>query len=359
MTTAVNNKTSDAAMADLQRVIADAALRPVAEQTRLVMGVADLYADKRVKDENVQAFANFFTQLVTAAAKEVRQGLSERLGASDSLPPELARALANDEIAIARPVIAASPLLNDDDLLALLAKESTDHRLLVALRPGLGAKIAEAILDAGEPLLMTALASNVHAQLPEGGFERLVEASEKFSSLRLPLTRHPALTETLAKRLYQWVGDTLREQLCARYPNHADQLKQAVGETVAAINQSHIAVRMEAAGHLTPLYLLRLLREGQRNLFMRCLSLMAGVQVQDIEFMLAKPSARPFYLVCLAAGIERDVFPSLLEALRRAQPDLPQPLLASELRLGDRARYQARLELHAYVESLKLAAKAQ
>ena len=359
MTIAVNNNTSEAVTADLQRVIVDTGLRPVSEQTRLVMGVADLYANKLATDDNVQAFANFFTQLVTGAAKEVRQGLSERLGSSDSLPPELARALANDEIAIARPVIAASPLLSDDDLLALLAKDSTDHRLLVALRPGLGAKIAEAILDAGEPLLMTALASNVHAQLPHDGVERLVEPSQKFSSLRLPLTRHPQLTETLAQRLYQWVGDTLRDQLCARYPNHAHQLKQAVSDTVEAINQGHIADRMEAAGHLTPLYLLRLLREGQLNLFIRCLSLMAGVQAQDIKHMLAKPSARPFYLVCLAAGIERDIFPTLFEALRRLQPDLPPPLLVSELRLGDRPRYQAKLELHAYVESLKLAVKSQ
>lgn len=357
MTDAVNHMLDPAAVAELEAVIADARLRPVAEQTRLVMGVADLYSGKSSTDETLPAFADFFTRLVMVAAFEVRQGLSRRLGSADWLPRDLVRALANDDIDIARPVISASPLLQDDDLIELLAKASTDHRLQVALRPGLGQAVSEVILKGQEPLLMTALASNVHAQLPIDGMSRLVAASEKISALRVPLSRHPQLDETLAVRLYQWVGDTLRDQLCARYPKHADRLKQAVNDTVDELQENHIATRMEAAGHLTPLYLMRLLRERQRGLFMRCLSLMAGIQVNEIEHLLAKPSARPFYLVCLAAGIEREVFPTLLQALRGIDPNVPPDLLMSELRLGDRARYQAKLELRAYIDSLATLAK--
>ena len=357
MTEAVNPMIDPAALAELEAVIADARLRPVAEQTRLVMGVADLYAGKSSNDETLPAFADFFTRLVIVAAFEVRQGLSRRLGSADWLPRELVRALARDDIEIARPVISASPLLQDDDLIELLAKASTDHRLQVALRPGLGQAVAEVILQGQEPLLLTALASNIHAQLPADGMSRLVAASEKISSLRVPLARHPRLDASLAMRLYQWVGDVIRDQLCARYPTHADRLKQAVGDTVDELHESHIAKRMEAAGHLTPLYLMRLLREKQRGLFIRCLSLMAGIQVNEIEHLLAKPSARPFYLVCLAAGVEREVFPTLLQALRNIDPNVPPDLLMSELRLGDRARYQAKLELRAYIDSLAAVAR--
>lgn len=355
--TYVTTPTEAAAMdaqsnADLQAVIADARLRPPSEQTRLVMGVADLYAARANQDEAVEAFAAFFTELVQAAAYEVRHGLSRRLGSADWLPRQLVKALAEDDIEIARPVISASPLLKDDDLMDLLSRATTDHRLHVALRPGLGQAVAQAILDTDEPMLLMALASNVHANLPDGGMETLISASSRVTALRVPLTRHPALDEQLAEQLYRWVGETLREQLCARFPDHAEQLKVAVDDVVGELNDAHLANKLETSGRLSPSTLVRLLRERRRGLFIHCLGVLADISISDIEMLLAKPSARPFYLVCLAAGVDRAAFPDILELLRRVDPKAPPPLFETELRLGERARYQAKLELKAYVESL-------
>lgn len=343
--------------AELDAVIDNARLLPPAEQTRLVMGVADLYASKN--ENNTKAFALFFTDLVKVAAHDVRQGLSRRLGSADWLPVELVLSLAYDDIEIARPVISASPLLTDNDLLTLLAEASTDHRLQVALRPGLGEAVAQVILDSEEPLLLTALASNIYAQLPEGGVETLVEASARISGLRQPMSRHPGLDEMLAERLYRWVGDTLRDELCHRFPHHSERLKQAVSDTVNHINDANLAARMEASGRLTPQALIRVLKSGRQSLFLHGLSILANLRTSDIEILLAKPSARPFYLACLAAGVDRPAFPDLLESLRQLDPSTPPALLDSELRLAERARHQAQLEVKAYIDSLQIEPRLQ
>lgn len=334
------------------KVIAAVRSRPAADQTRLVMGVADLYSRHDASPPQLGKLAAIFIELVRSVEAQVRQGLSERLGATDWLPHGLVQMLASDEIAIARPVISASPLLNDADLLHLLASASTEHRLQIALRPDLGAAVSEAILNTDETLLLTALASNGCAQMPADGMMRLVNASEHIISLRQPLLDHPNLTETLAERLYLWVGDIMQQTLCERFPHHADQLRLAVDDSVRVLADARVALKMHDTGRLTPASLLRFLREGRRGLFMQGLCLLAEIRTDEADAIIRQPSARQFYLVCLAAGIDRAAFPETLEGLRRAGVSVPPPLIDTELRLGERDRYQAKLELRALLDSV-------
>ena len=337
------------ALGDLVTVVKS---RPLGDQTRLVMGVADLYSQSGISVRSKDRLASVFVELVRAVEAQVRRGLSERLGAADWLPYELVRMLASDAIEIARPVISSSPLLTDRDLLALLAECSTEHRLQVALRPGLGVEIAQTILNSDEPLLLTALASNTFANLPADGMSRLVAASEHVTGLRQPLTQHPALTEELAERLFVWVGNMMQQTLCERFPHHAEQLKLAVSDTVQMLNDARLALKLHDTGRLTPASLLRFVREGRRGLFLQGLCLLAEVRVDEVEALLRRPSARQFYLACLAAGIDRAGFPEVLNGLRQTGLSVPPTLIDTELRLGERDRYQAKLELRALMDSL-------
>lgn len=337
------------ALRDLTRMVSS---RPIAEQTRLVMDVADLYAGLNSAAPAHVKLAVVFVEMVRAVESDVRRRLSERLGSADWIPHDLARMLAYDEIEIARPVISASPLLSDNDLLNLLATASTEHKLQVALRPGLACMVSKAILETDEPLLLTALASNIYAQLPDDGMERLVIAAERITGIRQPLTNHPALSEDLAERLYRWVGESLREELCARFPNHVEKLKQAMDDTVQHLQDARTAHQLHDSGRLTPASLMRFLRENRRSLFMHSLCLLAEIRTDELDLLLNRPSARNFYLVCLAAGIDRVTFPDILEGLRRQGTPVPPPLLDSELRLGERERYQAKLELRSLVDGL-------
>lgn len=336
----------------LSGVIAAVKSRPATDQTRLVMGVADLYSRNDAPAAELAKLGAVFIELVRAVETQVRQGLSERLGAADWLPRGLVQMLASDEIAIARPVISASPLLSDADLLKLLATASTEHRLQIALRPDLGAAVSEAILNTDEPLLLTALASNPCAHMPDDGMMRLVNASEHIISLRQPLLDHPALTETLAERLYLWVGEIMQQTLCERFPHHVEQLRLAVDDSVRVLADARVALKMHDTGRLTPASLLRFLREGRRGLFIQGLCLLAEIRTDELDAVLRRPTARQFYLVCLAAGIDRAAFPETLEGLRRAGVSVPPPLLDTELRLGERDRYQAKLELRAMLDSV-------
>lgn len=118
-------------LSSLEQLVDLAKGQPPERQRGLLIGVADLYRSVGGSDRAPSALADAFIALVRAAEADIRRALSERLADADWAPPGLVRMLAADAIEIARPVIAASPLLQDDDLLKLLAQTSLDHQVQI------------------------------------------------------------------------------------------------------------------------------------------------------------------------------------------------------------------------------------
>ncbi|MFK4057196.1 DUF2336 domain-containing protein [Brevundimonas sp. NPDC046655] len=237
-------------LAGLSQLLDLAKTRSPDDQHRLLMGVAGLYESAAEHGGAPDALADIFIALTRKAEREIRQILAQRLAKVDWAPAALVRMLAADEIEIARPVIAGSPLLLDDDLLQLLADCSIEHQIQVALRPDLGAAVARAIVAEADPAVMTALASNRSARIDPAVFADLVERSRQLAALRAPLTRHPSLNEDLALRLYQWVGDALRQAIGDRFsldPARLTEALQSAAQTTAQATARDTAVAWDAA----------------------------------------------------------------------------------------------------------------
>lgn len=304
------------------------------DRQRLLMGVADLV--EASGQSNSEIVSDLFMTLVGQVEKDIRQALSERLAEVEWAPPALINILALDEIEIARPIIAKSPLLKDQDLLRVLMESTVEHQIEVARRPRVGATVVDAILDKSEPAVLTALAGNPTADITEPGFKRLIEASRRVAALRAPLTRHPRLNEGLAKQLYAWVGQALRQAIGERFRINADELDDAIA---AAVRQAatggagaapqpvqvdperdemerRLIAKLDASGQLRPGYLVRAAREGRISLFENALAVLGGFSVQDVRRAVASDNAELLALACASVGIDRAVFPSMLVEIR-------------------------------------------
>lgn len=338
-------------LASLHQLLDLAAGRPPHEQQKLVLGVADLYRSAGGQARAPEALAEVFVAMVRAAERDIRRALAERLADAAWAPVDLVRLLAVDAIEIARPVIAASPLLLDEDLLALLHEASLDHQVQVALRPGLGAQVARAILDRGDPAVMTALAANRTAQLEAADMTRLVDAARSVAALRAPLTRHPRLDEDLAVRLYQWVGDALRQAISERFSLDPARLAEAVADAAqgAALSTPDqaaalLAAKLHAAEQLRPATLIRALREQKLDLFIHALALLGGLEVEQVRRALRGDTARPLFLACTAAGLDRAAFPAVLREIRHLNHGLPHDPDGEAWRPAQRSAAQAAYE---------------
>ncbi len=304
-----------------------------------------------------QALTNALLPLVQAAQREVRQRLAERLAVADWAPRGVVLALALDEIDIARPVIGASPRLDDAALLHVLDVGDTPHRVAVARRPGLSAPVGERAAADSEPAVLAALAGNDTTRLSAAALGLLVEGARRLAALRAPLARRQDLGADLALKLYGLVGEGLRAEIAARFALPPAALAQAVNAAVAGAGaaesdpdreemERRLVEKLQAAGQLRPGYLLRSLREGRLSLFEAALASLAALPREAVRDAVRGPGPERLALACVAAGLDRSVFPTVLALVRDqangAPADRPDSLLKVRSALqgpdADRAR---------------------
>jgi uncharacterized protein (DUF2336 family) len=208
--------------------------RAPGDREKLMQGLAIFCDTPEAGSERAQPLIGDILMLLIAdAERDIRMRLADNLASARWAPSALVNALALDDIEIARPIIAKSPVLTDPDLIRLLVVATLEHQIEVARRPEIGETVVRAIIERGEPMVMTALAGNLTARTPADGLSRLVAASRTVASLRAPLARHPQLTAELAYALYSWVGDTLKAELGDRFVIDRLALKAAMDQAVA------------------------------------------------------------------------------------------------------------------------------
>ncbi|OHB31408.1 MAG: hypothetical protein A2790_02545 [Phenylobacterium sp. RIFCSPHIGHO2_01_FULL_69_31] len=322
--------------------------RQPADRERLLLAIADLcdspFAGEAMKSTGIQALlSSIFMSLVVEAEREIRHRLSQKLAAADWAPNALVNVLALDDIEIARPIISQSPVLKDLDLVRLLVEATIEHQIEVARRPRLSGAVVSAILQQAEPAVLTALAGNPTAELSPADMEELVEASRQIAALRTPLSQHPKLTGQLAKRLYLWVGLALRQGLAERFRLDVTVLDEALAASMSEAQhgvsndalprtaregereamEQRLIDKLHSAGQLRPGYLIRALREGRLGLFSGALAVLGRFDANHVQATIDSDRPELLALACAAVGIDRSVFPDILDMTRKLNNGRP------------------------------------
>lgn len=322
--------------------------REPADRERLLNGIVEMCdASQAVGGQTapeVQILLDsIFMTLVVEAERDIRARLAQSLADAAWAPPALINILALDEIEIARPIIARSPILQDHDLIRLLVQATLEHQIEIARRPQLSAGVVEAILAKDESAVLTALASNPSAQISPEGLRRLVDKARDVVALRSPLARHPNLSSDLAEQLYLWVGRALRDSLTGRFQLDPEKMAKAVEASLHAAHagapltdkpsieqaedreemEAALVEKLDAAGQLRPGYLLRVLRERRLPLFLFALARLGGFDIRQVRRAVDSNRPELLALACSAVGIDRSVFPTILAHVRELNGGRP------------------------------------
>jgi len=319
---------------------------PTGDRSRLMLALVDLCAGSgsAVRQPQVQdLLSTALTKLVAGAEHDIRRRLADKLATADWPPPALVHILALDDIEIARPIIAGSPLLNDIDLVKLLLEGAVEHQIEVAQRPRIGPPVVETIISQAQPAALTALAGNETAEISPAAMMKLVEASRDLAALRSPLARHPRMTGELGEKLYVWVGQSLRSAIVSRFKVDAAALDRAIAEAVGeAQDQSNQASpqvtaltaeqqdmerrligKLHLAGQLKPSYLLRALRERKLTLFEAALCALGNYHRVAVRAAVDAEQSEALALACAGVGVDRSAFMTILTLVREANNNRP------------------------------------
>jgi uncharacterized protein (DUF2336 family) len=179
-------------------------------------------------------------RLARDQAVEVRRIVAEEVRLSAAIPRELAITLARDiDEGVCCPVLEFSPLLEDDDLVALIDGSLASPALsAVARRDGLGERVCDRVAQTLDEQAVAALLTNESAQIREATIDMLLDAAPDTSAWHLPLVRRPGLSGSAIRRIATFIADELIDELARR-----DDL------TAKMVGDLRGAVRVRVAGH--------------------------------------------------------------------------------------------------------------
>lgn len=251
------------------------------------------------QDRLARIGAAILDRLVRDAATEVRAALAEAVAGLPDAPRALILQLARDaELPVAGPVLSLSPLLDEAELLALIAAPPARFtRRLIAARGGLGEPVCEAIAAAGDEEAITALLRNASAAIREATLDRLAQAAEERPAWQAALVRRPRLPPAAAQALGAMLAGHLLAVLAARTD---------LPEGLEAALAPRLAARMEAAARDQDAA--RAAAEaGDRGTIERLLAEATGFGPARIEAALALRSPRAIAALCWSAGWDASV----------------------------------------------------
>ncbi len=228
----------------------------------------------RLSEAERQLAIDILRAMASDAELVVRQAVALSLRRSARLPHDVAVKLARDDFRVAQPVLECSPVLTDQDLIAVLADGGPQKQVSIARRPDVSEQVASAVIDTGNAAAVVTLVENEGAELTEDLYDRTLRRYSRFETIKSAMVHRAILPVTIAERLVALVSDKLKIELVMRHSLPADAASdviagarervtldlldegQGVGDTRALIHQLH------ERGRLTPTLMLRVLCTG-------------------------------------------------------------------------------------------------
>ncbi|HAK62061.1 MAG TPA: hypothetical protein DCO82_02340 [Alphaproteobacteria bacterium] len=299
-----------------------------------IVGLCDAPV-KRLSETEKHLAGEILVRVVREFEVQMRAEVAEKLAASANVPKQLIRALAEDEIVIAKPVILTSPLLDETDLLSIIDSKSREHRLLVAERPHISSAVGDALIKAGEPEVLLALLNNQTAAISHAAMEYAVEESRSRAILRGPLVTRADLPLDLAKRMISFVSIILKREIAAKFPNDADitnwallEIADAQAEKQRELTQNSQNISAKAAalinklqinGELNLTRVISFLRERRMPLFFAGLAALTKMNERNLMELAFDGAQQGLAAICREANADRGQFVSIALLLEQAR----------------------------------------
>ena len=337
-------------MSDMGR-LAQLAMNPQAGASReeIYLAVASLYRIQGagLNERERELMREILRRLTLDVEMAIRIALAQRLADDTTVPHDLILLLVDDRIEVARPLILNSPLLTETDVLKLIAHCGTAHQEAVAARPHIGVPVTDTLAGSQSESVLMALVRNATARISESGYRTLVEKSRALTGLQEPLVRRPDMPPQLAASMCEWVSDALKTFITTNYRMAPIGVQNALGEVTRMVkipppppketpaeSAQKLIDKLAASGQLKTGFLMRVLSQGQMDLFELAFARLLETDVTRFRAMFYSGGVRNVALACRATGIDRAVFATVYNLSRQAR-GLPVALGASDFQTVD------------------------
>jgi len=322
---------------DIHYLIGLARDKSVESRKRLVAVVSDIFfSDQAILTEYERALiTDILHKLIYDLAVPVREVLSSHLAGVEPMPrAAVLRALSDDEIEVAAPILLNNEALLDVELIEVVRHRALEHQLMLAMRRAPVAMAAEPTGETGAGDLIQDLLGSGDSRLTDATMAYLIEQSRGVDSFQEPILRREDLSERLARKMILWILAALRQHILDRFDIDLTTLDDCIEfaaddltERLAAERDrsrgdraDELAAALDGAGQLTPSRLIQALRQGEVALFVAMLAHLTGLRLPLVRRLLFEPGGEGLVVACRAVGLDKAIVASIFLLCRRARP---------------------------------------
>jgi uncharacterized protein (DUF2336 family) len=319
--------------------------------------VTDLFINgaERFSEDHVSVFDDVMARLVTTIETKARAKLAHRLAPIANAPQSVIHILAfDDDIEVARSVLAQSERLNDQDLIKASTNQSQQHLFAISQRRSLSEAVTDVLVEHGDREVVHSVVKNAGARFSDAGFRMLVKRSTGDDELATEVGLRSDIPRPLFLALLEKASSAVRARLSAENPQAGTAIEGVVAEVVGGIrhearNSSPDFAAAKAAVERQN----RLRRIGESEIFQYArdrkfeetaiaLSILCDTPIDVVERALLDPGAEIVLILAKVAGLSSTTTKAIL-LLRAADrgmsaKDLEQALTSFNRLQPDTAR---------------------
>lgn len=300
-------------------------------------------------DAERAAAADLVRFVAQDAADMVRRALAITLKNSPHLPNDVARRLAADIDAIARPILESSPALSDADLAELVTSVPPERQMLIAGRQDLGPRASTAIAQTSPEPVVERLVRNPTARAPEAAFNVIYARFGQSEPMQEAMIDRDNLPPAIVEKLVAQVAGEMFDRLIARHalpPQLAIDLATRAREraTIDLVAQAGVqsdprrfAQQLHLNGRLTGSFILRALCLGHVMFAEHAFAELAGLPHEKATQLFHDAGPLGLKALMQRSGLA----PKLMPAFRVAIDVMRETPLDGEP--GDRERFRDKM----------------
>jgi uncharacterized protein (DUF2336 family) len=183
--------------------------------------------------------------IVDVSARIALAEISSQLAPVAQAPPSVVRRLArNDEITVARPVLAESARLSTEDLVEIAETKGEQHLLAISGRWWLKEVVTDALLARRYPAVSRRIINNPGARVSASGFAIVLAQAESDPELAVETGIRVDLPSELRQQLLRNATEAVRSRLLSRAPPHLfEEIRTAIAAVTAGVSREMSKIR--------------------------------------------------------------------------------------------------------------------
>lgn len=267
-----------------------------------------------------------FRVLMKDTELRVRETLSQRLHDNPNIPRDIILHMAHDVEQVALPVLQASQVLSDADLIHIIESSRELSKLIaVSKREQLSGRVSEHLVETLYPQVVKSLLDNDGATINEPTYDKIIRDLAHEGEITSAMVERVGLPLSIAEKLVKHVSGALAEELHRRYNVPTQKIEQEAHENVTlnlmTYRQSNEELEktisnMIAFDRLTPSIILSSLCRGYLNFFEISLAKLAGIPKSNARKLIHDKGPLGFKALYDKTGLPESMFEAVRVVLQ-------------------------------------------